>query len=547
MNISNFKFLISNIYFIVCFNSSASAQLKFLIEDFEGLSNSTASLKANGIFTFGNIQAAISKHSNEKDYSGTRYITLSKNGNQSFGGWGKGITQNAELDYSTDYFNFYINTNASCDLKIELQEDDNADDSYQKDKDDSWIVAQKIEAKTEWQLISIPLSQFKDENPGGDYIFNCTYKQGKLLTLIFTIQTSAANPKYSFDFICLSKGKLPQGAETFDAPPASPTDFCSLGVWSPEGNTANFADIPVNFEKNFSSGKKLAVAHFFQPFAFDGGTMQNLYPSVERINKVVDQGYIPMITLEDHFVNLPAGQAGAKPSAKQPNLYSIIEGHFDSFFMRWAQQIKQVHGIILLRILHEFNGDWYPWCIAKNDNNPELLVKAYRHICDIIRSQQVQNVRFIWCPNSMSLPQQPWNFILDAYPGDDYVNFVALDIYNGAGSAQLWRSFRKEAIENYFLLTQHFPQKPLLICETASRERRESEASGGQTKAEWIKQMSEALRMDMSRARLVSWFNETNAFKINSSHDAVNAFEKEIMKQDYYKGTESLEGLINNY
>src|SRR6185369_14093646 len=106
-------------------------------------------------------------------------------------------------------------------------------------------------------------------------------------------------------------------------------------------------------------------------------------------------------------------------------------------------------------------------------------------------------------------PQAPWNFIMDAYPGDDYVDFAGIDVYNGAGSnSHLWRSFRKEGIENYFLLTQRLPQKPLLICETASRERTGSETGSSQTKAEWIKQMSAALRTDMSHIRLLSWFNE---------------------------------------
>jgi beta-mannanase len=525
----NFQLLTFNFLFLLFLSSPTSAQLKYVIEDFEGFSNGTSVLKLNGIFTFGNIKATIDSRNDDFDYSGSRYIILNKEGTKDFGGWGKGIGMNIDLDYSTDYLNFYLNASESCTMKIELQEDDNADNIYEKTKDDSWLTHQKIEARKEWQLISIPFLQFKDENAGGDAIFNCTYKEGKLLTFIITFLNTGKNPKWQFDFISLSKGKLPVGPEMFNAPTASANDFCALGVWSTEGNTANFADIPKSFENFFSSDKKLAVAHFFQPFAFDGGTQQNHYPSVERINKVIEAGYIPMITLEDHFVN-------ASPSIKQPNLYSIVEGHFDSFFAAWAQQIKQVKGTVLLRILHEFNGDWYPWCIAKNDNNPDLLVRAFRHIVDVMRSQQITNIRFVWCPNSMSLPQTPWNFIMDAYPGDIYVDFTGLDIYNGAGSnSHLWRSFRKEGIENYFLLTQRLPQKPLVVCETSSRERREAETGYIQNKGEWIEQMSRALKTDMSRIRLLSWFNETNAFKINSSRQSVNAYENFILKEAYFK------------
>jgi beta-mannanase len=194
-----------------------------------------------------------------------------------------------------------------------------------------------------------------------------------------------------------------------------------------------------------------------------------------------------------------------------------------------------VQGTVLLRILHEFNGDWYPWCTVKNDKNPFLLAKAFRYIHNIFKENNVTNVKFIWCPNSMSIPSDPWNYIMDAYPGDEYVDIVGLDIYNGAGTAKSWRSFRKEGIENYFLLTQELPEKPLIVCETASRERRAGECGKCQDKEEWIKEMSEALKTDMSKIRLLSWFNEKETFKLNSSSGSKQAYLNYVMKDDYYR------------
>jgi hypothetical protein len=235
-----------------------------------------------------------------------------------------------------------------------------------------------------------------------------------------------------------------------------------------------------------------------------------------------------MITLEDHFVN-------STGHTRQPNLYSIVEGHFDSYLGYWAHQIKDVQGTVLLRILHEFNGDWYPWCTVKNDRNPYLVAKAFRYIVNIFRQNNVQNVKFIWCPNSMSVPQASWNYIMDAYPGDDYVDFVALDIYNGAGSGEgvdIWRSFRREGIENYFILTQLLPSKPLLVCETASRERRAGE--DGQSKAEWIAETARTLKTDMSRIRLLAWFDEKHTFKAGSSKEALNSFSTNILRDPFF-------------
>ena len=524
---------------LFCLNNYSVAQMKFIVEDFEGLSEGSSDLKANGIFVYGNIKAIIESNTSQLAYSGDKFLKINKEGKLNYGGWGKGISLNVELHLAADYLNFYVYQpagNGSNTIKIELQEDDNGDGIYNKEQDDSWNYVHKISNQNTWELISIPLTKFKDSNKSGDGIFNINYKEGKLLTFIISILDPIPSPamegsNLSFDLICFSKGALPRGSGLFDAPLASANDFCILGAWSKEGNSANFTDIATNFESYFksSSDKKLGVIHFFQPFATDGGNTQNHYPSVERINKVIQQGYIPMITLEDHFVN-------SNPNVKQPNLYSIVEGHFDSFFADWAKQIKKVDGIVLLRILHEFNGDWYPWCIANNDKDPQLLINAYRHIHDIFNAQLVSNVKFIWCPNSTSFPQEKWNFIMDAYPGDAYVDFVGLDVYNGAGKGlPVWRSFRKEAIENYFILTHTLPNKPLFICEVASRERTGGESNSAQNKAEWIRDMSKTLNSDMSKVKLLTWFNEKSTFKINTSPEAENAYSIFIWKNEYFK------------
>ncbi|MBC7695345.1 MAG: hypothetical protein H7141_07875 [Burkholderiales bacterium] len=550
------KFLLLPLFFFILIHPCKS-QLKFIIDDFEGFSNGTSDLKDNGVFSFGNIKASIVSHLNLKrtppDYLGNRYIILKNDIYKEFGGWGKGICVNVELDPANDYFNFYVNQPdplSGKKIKIQLQEDDNDSNKYEKESDDNFVYTMEIvPSGKEWQLVTIPLSKFKDENSGGDESFNCTYKKGKLLCFIISFEniqkgsygSLKKNQEIYFDFFSFSKGPLMQDAKKL----VSNENFCSLGLWSTEGNSAKFAEIASGFQSLFKndSEKNIGIVHFFQPFAVDGGTTQNNYPSVERIDKVLQQGNIPMITLENHFVNISA--KNSRSVIKQPNLYNIIHGQCDDFFINWAKQIKNVKGTILLRILHEFNGDWYPWCISNNDHNADLLVQAFRHIHDIFAKEQVTNVKFIWCPNSMSVPQEKWNYIMDAYPGDEYVDFVGLDVYNGAGESTIWTSFRKVGIENYFLLTEELPLKPLLICETASRERKSNENVNVQNKSEWIEQMSSALKSDMSKIRLISWFNEREYFKINSSDQSRNAYLNYILKDGYFKsGTKDFMNLI---
>lgn len=519
------------------------SQLKFLVEDFEGYTNGPSDFKQNGLFTYGYISAKVDEniYTSYRTYSGQRALKLEKGSKVNYGGWGKGLTLNIELDPKEDHFNFYalfpLNgplLKASTTFTVELREDDNDNGVFNSETDDTWaytISVDNVKKNDQWQLISAPLSDFRDSNPGGDHIFNINYKQGKLLTVIINFGTSDNfNPSQTcyFDFICFSKGKLPTGSHIFNAPPASTNDYCNLGTFSMVDKYANFLDESIAFEKLFElPEKKLGVIHLFQPFGKDDGTKTSSYPSVERMNKIISEGYIPMITLENHYES-------TDKNAKQPNLYSILEHHFDSFFGYWASQIKQVKGTVLLRMLHEFNGDWYPWCLVHNNKDPKVLAKTFCYIRNIFTQNKVTNVKFIWCPNSMSIPQESWNYILDAYPGDDFVDYVGLDVYNGAGNNVIWTSFRKEGIENYFLLTEKFPDKPLLICETASRERLKTESARSQTKAQWIQQMSDALKTDMSKVRLITWFNERDDFKINSSMEAKDAYLNYIMKDDYF-------------
>ncbi|MFY9309043.1 MAG: glycosyl hydrolase [Bacteroidia bacterium] len=534
------------------FIQESFAQLKFLIEDFEGCAegHSDSDNKLNGFFAYGNVKASVVLQHSSPDYIGQRFLQLNKGTSAVFGGWGKAVGSYVELALQTDYLNFFFQSKANTiPVKIQIQEDDNGNGTFDKEFDDVWEFTDLIKSGTTdlpWTLESLALSAFTDNNPGGDGVFNVSYKQGKLLCLIFSFKDNSNHkeeiPVNCFiDFICFSKGKLPTGNPVVGLPDFSVNAHCSLGIWSKEGVTADFIDIANGFQKSFKnkSDKRLAVVHFFLPLAVDGSTSLNNFPEPSGINKIIKRGYLPMITLEDYFVNV-------RPRVKQPNLYSIVEGHFDSFFKQWAHEIKKVNGLVLLRLLHEFNGDWYPWCISKNNNDPELLAKAFRHIHTIFTEQQVNNVKYIWCPNSISFPQESWNFIMDAYPGDEYVDFVGLDIYNGAGQEMpVWRSFRKEGIENYFILTEKLPHKPLLVCEVASRERQKKEPAGSQSKAEWIEQMSIALQTDMSNVKLISWFNEKESFRINSSVESRDAYIKFILNNEYFKsGTGFIEALL---
>ena len=534
------KVFLSCFLFFHIYQKPVLAQLKFLVEDFEGMPDGPLYENQNGIFTYGNTKAFIEKNqSTGNGYSGTRslYLTLGKKTENT--GWGIGIGMFVDLMPETDFINFYFKSNnltAKCPkIKISIKDDDDNDGKYDERKDDNWSFVLTSFSDDAWHLMSIPLNFFHDNNFGGDGIFNINHKKGKLLivNLAFSeLKNYAVNQSCFFDFISFSKGKLPVSNSIFEPQKATVDDYCQIGSWTEEGRKGHFLKIADSFESNFQkwSSRKLDVIHFFHAFSVTEGTLNSNLLSSGMLKEMLLKGYTPMITFETKFVN-------AGKNYKQPSLKDILNGTFDYLLIKWAKSVKDAQGIIYVRFLHEFNGDWYPWSIAHNGNNPLLLVKAFQHINKIFKKESAFNAKFIWCPNSISKPQASWNNILDAYPGDQYVDFVGVDVYNGAGdeSRPLWRSFRKEVASSYFLLTNHFPSKPVFICETACRERSFDKRENSEKKSDWIFQMGQALQSDLNKVRLISWFDENTYFKINSSEESLMSFLNNIWLNNYFQ------------
>jgi beta-mannanase len=104
----------------------------------------------------------------------------------------------------------------------------------------------------------------------------------------------------------------------------------------------------------------------------------------------------------------------------------------------------------------------------------------------------------VWCPNVIrGLPTS-----LDAvYPGDSYVDVVAVDGYNGGSelpSMGGWRTPEQVFGPTLEAITRLAPSKPLWINEVGSSEH-------GGNKAQWINELFGYLRTTPVAA--VIWFN----------------------------------------
>lgn len=189
-----------------------------LVDDFEGFDASVrgdSSLRAAGFFEYGSIKIDLdAKHVDENTLAAKTAVKAEWNMSEGFGGWGKGVGANIELNPQVSCVNFRIlfpDQGLEEDvIRVMLQEDDDEDGILNETKDDKWGCVFKIKPSTNWQTISLPLNEFAHEGEGGDGILNVDRKGG-LHNIIFNFERSDRYENgftWYFDFICFTNGKL---------------------------------------------------------------------------------------------------------------------------------------------------------------------------------------------------------------------------------------------------------------------------------------------------------------------------------------------------
>ena len=213
----------------------------------------------------------------------------------------------------------------------------------------------------------------------------------------------------------------------------------------------------------------------------------------------------------------------------------IAAGKYDKYIDGYAAAARAFGGEISLRFAHEMNGNWYPWCLATNGQNPKIWLAAYRRVHDRFRAAGASNVRWVWCFNAESVPNTGWNDPFGAYPGDNYVDAIGIDGYNFGDTLahSRWQSFREVFGAAYARATKNHPGKPIFIAETGC-------ASTGGDKTRWLREMDAAVRTDFPRVESVTWFEAAKEadWRMVSSQSSADAARK-IWAAPFYRRGEN--------
>lgn len=225
-----------------------------------------------------------------------------------------------------------------------------------------------------------------------------------------------------------------------------------------------------------------------------------------QIAAVQRLGTTPVVTWDPRT---PAGQIPYR---------DVANGLHDAYLRDAAQAARGYGRPLYVRLGHEMN---LILTLYRSDDptaTPGTFIAAWRHVVSVFRQAGATNVRWVWSPNVDCDGRCPFAAF---YPGDAWVDWVALDGYN-AGTVvpgTRWTPLGAVFGPSYDAL-ERLTRKPMMIGETSSSE------TGG-SKASWILHgLLREVPERLPRVKAVIWFDRAKEqqWQIDSSPESLRAF-----------------------
>jgi len=251
-------------------------------------------------------------------------------------------------------------------------------------------------------------------------------------------------------------------------------------------------------------------------------------------------GALPHVTWELFWPSHDANNTRAVASPSETGLDDVLAGKHDAYIDQFAKDARDWGGPVLVRFLHEFNGSWYVWGGVKNggaDGGPEKVRSVWQYVVRRVRAAGASNVLWMWCPHgpTIDVPVAPWNELSAYWPGEEYVDWLAIDGYNWYprdpwGHVRPYQDFDaafKDTYDELLALTH----KPIAVGEFASGEF----VLGEKNKASWIRETFQAIEDRYPWIKLVTWFQIKKEldWRVNSTPEALAAFRQAIADPYY--------------
>jgi hypothetical protein len=135
---------------------------------------------------------------------------------------------------------------------------------------------------------------------------------------------------------------------------------------------------------------------------------------------------------------VPCGSSATQCATNVSDYDAVASGGDNSYFKTLAQNLVSAgFGSSYIRLGWEFNATWMGWAVCSGSGLASWasdFVPAFRNIVTSMRSVSGANFKFIWNPIDSSSSSCTGGSLENFYPGDSYVDAVALDVYDGIGA-----------------------------------------------------------------------------------------------------------------
>jgi hypothetical protein len=184
--------------------------------------------------------------------------------------------------------------------------------------------------------------------------------------------------------------------------------------------------------------------------------------------------------------------------AFEPN-NGLDEVEDDEYLRCWARDAARANCPIFLRWASEMNGSWTVY-----GKNPAQYREKFRLVSQVMK-EEAPNVAMVWTPFA-----EPQNLIAEYYPGDQWVDWVGVNIYSvyvNNGDPR-FPAYQKDPVEYLrFIYDNYAARKPIHISEFAATIF--CKGTSTDTVSFAIDKMEHfygAIRDEFPRVKAVNWF-----------------------------------------
>ncbi len=222
---------------------------------------------------------------------------------------------------------------------------------------------------------------------------------------------------------------------------------------------------------------------------------------------------------------------GALPHiAWEPN-NGLDEVQDDAYLHGWAQAAAEAKKPILLRFASEMNGTWMPY-----SGSPNEYIRKWRLVYRVIKAQ-APNVIMVWCPFAT-----PRRTIPLYYPGDEYVDWVGVNIYAVLyHDGDINQPSQRDPVDDLrYIYDLYGNRKPIAICEYGvTHYCRATYQFSSDFAAAKIKQMYQAIRQQFPHVVFINWFSVDaasdglayNDYAVTTDELVLNSYRQAIADQ----------------